>query len=86
MERNSDMAQTANMNMGSWMSFGWTVTSAHIPEVLTAPLWPVPTEGLCVEDEMDLATARMKLMEAERDSSRLVRGEELRARLDDLET
>ena len=81
MERNSDMTQTANMNMGSWMSFGWTVTSAHIPEVLTAPLWPVPTE-----DEMDLATARMKLMEAERDSSRLVRGEELRARLDDLET
>ena len=82
------MEQTANMNMGSWMSFGWTVTSAHMPEVLTVPLWPVPAEGLRLdaEDEMDLATARMKLFEVEYDSSRLVKGEELRTRLDALES
>lgn len=38
------------------------------------------------EDEMDLATARMRLLEIENDPSRLVKGEELRARLGSLET
>jgi hypothetical protein len=80
--------QTVSMNMQSWLDMGWTITSAHIPEVLEPLLWPVPTEviSLDAEDEMDLATAERRLDEIENDPTRLVKGEELRARLDSLET
>lgn len=82
------ITQTATTNMKSWMSSGWTITSEHIPEVLIPPLWPVTDGELCLdaEDEMDLATARMRLLEIDNDPSRLVKGEELHARLDSLET
>ena len=82
------IAQTSTTNMEGWMSSGWTITSEHIPEVLVPPPWPAIDGELCLdaEDEMDLATARMRLLEIDNDPSRLVKGEELRARLDSLET
>lgn len=82
------IVQTSTTNMKGWMSSGWTITSEHIPEALVPPLWPM-IDGelrLDAEDEMDLATARKRLLEIENDPSRLVKGEELRARLDFLET
>ena len=82
------ITQTSTTNMEGWMSSGWKITSEHVPEVIAPPLWPVIDEELCLdaEDEMDLATARMRLLEIDKEPSRLVKGEELRARLDSLET
>ena len=82
------IAHTSTTNMEGWLSSGWTITSEHIPEVIVPTSWPA-IDGelrLDAEDELDLATARMRLLEIDNDPSRLVKGDELRARLDSLET
>ena len=80
--------QVTSVNMQSWLDMGWTITSAYIPEVLAPVFWPMPAEDVSLdsEDEADLAVAQKKLLEIEEDPTSLVKGEELRTRLESLET
>ena len=81
--------QTSNANMESWKALGWTIRSENFQEILETLSWPLPRQEELrqdTEDEMDLATANMRLLEIETDPARLVSGEALRARLESIES